>query len=59
HMIEVKLSDESISRSLSFFRDKFFQNTRCTQAVMNLRREQYADGVQIRNAAEFLKDLSA
>ena len=59
HMIEVKLSDESLSRSFSFFREKFFQNAQCTQAIMNLRREQYVDGIQIRNAAGFLAELSA
>ena len=59
HMIEVKLSDESLSRSFSFFREKFFQNAQCTQAIMNLRHEQYVDGIQIRNAAGFLAELSA
>ena len=58
HMIEVKLSDESPSRSFNFFREKFFQNAQCTQAIMNLRREQYVDGIQIRNAAGFLAELS-
>ncbi|MFO7727913.1 MAG: ATP-binding protein [Desulfonatronovibrio sp.] len=59
HIIEVKLSNESLSRSLSFFRDKFFQDSQCTQAVMNLKREQYVDGIHIRKAAGFLAELSA
>ncbi|MFW5730367.1 MAG: ATP-binding protein [Desulfonatronovibrionaceae bacterium] len=57
HIIEVKLSDESLSRSLIFFKNKFFQNAQCTQAVMNLKREQYRDGIHIRNAAGFLAEL--
>ena len=58
HMIEVKFSDESPSRSLSYFRNMFFQNAQCPQAIMHLKRDQHVSGIQIRNAAEFLAELS-
>ncbi|MFO8032301.1 MAG: ATP-binding protein [Desulfohalobiaceae bacterium] len=59
HMIEVKLSDQSPSKALNYFRNRFFQDARCTQAIMHLKRDQHVDGMQIRNAAGFLAELSS
>src|SRR6056297_20905 len=57
HIIEVKLADDTPSRALSYFQNRFFPNAQCTQAVMHLKRDQHVQGIQIRNAAEFLAEL--
>lgn len=58
-LIEVKRADPSPSRSLAYFRDRFSPDARCVQAVMHLRRERHIDGIEIRDAAEYLAELSA
>jgi len=58
-LIEVKRADSAPSRSLVYFRDRFSPDSRCTQAVMHVRRERHLDGIDVRDAAEYLAGLSA
>ena len=55
-IIEVKLSDNSISRSLHYFHKKY--NMKAIQIVKNIRTERMAGGVELRKAFSFLKALS-
>lgn len=58
-LIEVKRSSPQPSKALSYFRERFFPDAKCTQAVMNLRREQFRAGVETRTAATYLAELKA
>ncbi|HID70062.1 MAG TPA: ATP-binding protein [Desulfobacterales bacterium] len=55
-IVEVKLSDSSIAPSLHYFNKKYDMDA--VQVVKNLRVERMVDGVQLRQAEKFLKDLS-
>lgn len=58
HLIEVKLSDDSVSAALRLFAGKTPEAEAC-QLVQNLRREQQKDGVSILTAGKWLAGLSA
>ena len=58
HLIEVKLSDDSLSPALRLFAKKTPEAVAC-QLVQNLRREQQKDGVSILTAGKWLAGLSA
>jgi len=55
-IIEVKLSDNSISSSLHYFHKKY--NLEAVQLVKNLHTERMVNGIQLRRARSFLKELS-
>ncbi len=55
-IIEVKLSDTSISPSLHYFHKKY--NMEAAQIVKNISVERMVGGVQLRRAQVFLKELS-
>lgn len=55
-LVEVKLSDATISPSLHYFQQKYgFQ---AVQVVKNLNVERMEKGIQLRRAVDFLKDLA-
>lgn len=54
-MLEVKLSDDNISKSLLYFKDRY--NINATQLVFNLKNENIRSGIEIRNATKFLRNL--
>lgn len=54
-IIEVKLSDSSLSKSLEYFKEKY--NYPAIQIVKYLRNERIQDGVQILKAESFLSQL--
>lgn len=57
--IEVKTSDEAISKSFNHFR-KYIGKAQCVQLVLNLKREyDTADGIQVRNLTTYLSNLSS
>ena len=58
-LIEVKLSDAAPAASLAYFRDKYLPTAKCIQLVMHLRREQHTGGIDIRDAAMYLFEMSA
>jgi uncharacterized protein len=58
-LIEVKVTDGHPAPALGYFKSRFFNDARCVQAVMRLRREQYLTGVEIREAAAYLAELAA
>jgi len=58
HLIEVKLSDDQPSPSLSLLAGKF-PEAEALQLVQNLRRAQQKENIAIRHAAPWLADLSA
>ncbi len=55
-IVEVKLSDNNISPSLRYFHNKY--NLNATQIVKNIRVEQMVEGIQLRGAQNFLKELN-
>ena len=54
-IIEVKLSDNEISKNLRYFADKY--NLKASQLVKNLKREKMVEGIKVLKAEEYLKDL--
>jgi len=54
-IVEVKLSDTSISPSLRYFHKKY--SMEAVQVVKNTRVERMVDGIALRRAAAFLKEL--
>jgi len=54
-IVEVKLSDSRISPSLRYFHQKY--GFRAAQIVKNLRTERMVDGIELRRAADFLREL--
>lgn len=58
HLIEIKLSDETLSPSLRLLAKKLPDAEAC-QLVQNLRREQNIDNISIVNAASWLAQLAA
>jgi predicted AAA+ superfamily ATPase len=55
-IVEVKLSDSTISPSLHYFQNKYGMNA--TQLVKNISIERMVEGVALRRAASFLKELA-
>lgn len=55
YIIEVKLSDSSISKPLKYFHEKY--NLPAIQLVKNLKREHKKNSINILKADEFLKKL--
>lgn len=55
-IIEVKLSDTSISPSLHYFHKKY--QMEAAQVVKNTHIERMVEGVQLRRTKDFLKELS-
>ncbi len=55
-IVEVKLSDTGISPSLYYFHKKY--NLEAAQVVKNSNIERMVEGVQLRRAQNFLKELS-
>jgi predicted AAA+ superfamily ATPase len=58
HLIDVKLSDDSLSAGLRYFLTKF-PRVPAFQLVHNLKREQSVAGADIVHASKWLSDLSA
>jgi predicted AAA+ superfamily ATPase len=57
-LIEVKLSDEQVSKNLKLFKRKL-PGTQAVQLVHNLRQEYEHDGIQVVKAGAWLGELSA
>lgn len=57
-MVEVKLSDSKLSRSLLTFSDKF-PEAEAFQVIHNLRHSQYIKGINLVHAGEWLSSLEA
>ncbi|MCK5516684.1 MAG: ATP-binding protein, partial [Desulfobulbaceae bacterium] len=55
-IVEVKLSDSAISPSLHYFHNKYGMDA--TQLVKNISIERMVEGVALRRAASFLKELA-
>ena len=55
-IVEVKLSDTSISPSLRYFHNKYA--LKAAQVVKNINVERMVDGLQLRRTLNFLKELS-
>lgn len=55
-IVEVKLSDTNISPSLRYFHNKYA--LKAAQVVKNLNIERMVDGIQLRRALNFLKELT-
>lgn len=55
-MIEVKLSDSEISPTLLYFHKKY--QIAAIQLVKNLQMERISNGIELRKAYSYLKDLS-
>ncbi len=55
-IVEVKLSDTSISPSLRYFHNKYALEA--AQVVKNINVERMVDGIQLRRTLNFLKELS-
>lgn len=58
YFIEVKLSDETVSRNLIYFKNRY-AGIKAVQLVHNARNEQESDGVSIVRAGDWLAKLSA
>ncbi len=58
HFLEVKLSDDGVSRNLKYFKDHY-KEVQAVQLVHNARNEQELGGVSIVRAGEWLAQLSA
>lgn len=58
HFIEVKLSDETLSRNLLYFKNRH-PGVKAVQLVHNTRNDQERDGVSIVRAGNWLGQLSA
>ncbi len=54
-IVEVKLSDAGINPSLRYFHKKY--GLEAAQVVKNLHNERMVDGIQLRRAANFLREL--
>ena len=54
-MIEVKLSDHTISKSLRYFKEKYQHDA--VQVVLNLKQEYQNQGISVLKAKRFLKSL--
>lgn len=54
-IIEVKLSDGSISKHLKYFKDKY--NFKAEQIVKNLRNEYHSEGVKVLRAEKYLINI--
>ncbi len=55
-IVEVKLSDTNINPALRYFHKKYHLNA--TQVVKNINIEHMVDGIQLRRAINFLKELN-
>ncbi len=55
-IVEVKLSDTNISPSLRYFHNKY--SLQAAQVVKNINIERMVDGIQLRRAINFLKELN-
>lgn len=55
-IIEVKLSDNEISKNLVYFTDRYDLKGR--QIVKNLKREKTIDGINVVRAQDYLSQLS-
>ena len=58
HFLEVKLSDDGVSRNLNYFKDRY-KEVQALQLVHNARSEQEVGGVSIVRSGEWLAQLSA
>ena len=58
-MVEVKLSDRTISKPLSYFKERY-AHIKAVQIVQNLRQSEYSRDrdIHILNAADYLAELS-
>lgn len=57
--IEVKTSDNNLSKSFNYFR-KFIEGAQCVQLVLNLKREyDTQEGIQVRDLVSYLSSLSS
>jgi len=54
-IVEVKLSDAGINPSLRYFHNRY--GLEAVQIVKNLHNERMVDGIQLRRAADFLREL--
>ncbi len=54
-MIETKVSDDTVSKSLRMFYKKY--RIPAIQLVLNLKRERIDDGIEVRRALNYLSDL--
>jgi len=55
-LVEVKLSDSAISASLRYFHDKY--SIAAVQVVKNITTERMVNGIALRRAVPFLKELA-
>jgi hypothetical protein len=58
YLLEVKLSDSNLSKSLLSFGQQFSQ-AELFQLVHNLRQEEYMAGINLSRAGDFLAKLDA
>jgi predicted AAA+ superfamily ATPase len=58
YLLEVKLSDSNLSKSLFFFADQF-SRARAFQLVHNLRQEEHIKGINLVRASDWLANLDA
>jgi len=58
HLLEIKLSDGSLSRGLAYFKERH-KNAAAVQLVHNLRQPSENAGVSITRAADWLAGLAA
>jgi hypothetical protein len=54
-MLEIKLSDSQISSTLRYFHKRY--GIPAIQLVKNLRLEQVIEGIELRKASRYLRDL--
>ncbi len=55
HLIEVKLSDQQVSKSLRYFQQKY--DLPASQIVKHLKHEHLVDNIEVRRADKFLMSL--
>jgi len=55
-IVEVKLSDTTVSPPLRYFHDKY--GLKAAQVVKNIATERMDKGIQVRRASDFLKELT-
>jgi len=55
-IVEVKLSDTSVSPPLRYFHGKY--GLKAAQVVKNIATERMDKGIQVRRASDFLKELT-
>jgi predicted AAA+ superfamily ATPase len=58
HLIECKLSDNTLHRALANFANKF-PDAKAVQLVLNLRQEEYRAPIHITDASNWLRELAA